>query len=350
MISLCDLAGSGRLWGQVGIDRPDDADVPSDEYSDRPADRSDATDDRNQRADRPSGAQIETRYRQEYEAELRSAASADDQQEIAEVEERSEAGRFEEETSGADERVDGEPWDETAERSRGMWADYQRGRPSEERPPVDRSGDPPGSWRGDSNRFLDSAANGYVNERCDRIAETEWDVVSPAMRAVESRDPDRPLIGFEYRLKGRDRIKDKVAEQMEAQPDLTVDQAVATVKDAVRYTFCYSEERYSTGVRADIDNMAAHGFQEVEHRNSWKADQYKGINSRWREPGTGLIFEVQFHTRSSFEAKQITHGAYERLRDPRTTSAEQRELEGFQGYVCARIPIPPDAVEIPDYP
>jgi hypothetical protein len=214
---------------------------------------------------------------------------------------------------------------------------------------VDRSGDPPGSWRGDSNRFLDSAANGYVNERCDRIAETERDVVSPAMRAVESRDPDRPLIGFEYRLKGRDRIKDKVAEQME-EKGRSASEAVSMVKDAIRYTFVYREEHYADGVRADLSRMKTRGFEQVERRNSWTNDQYKGINSRWREPATGQMFEVQFHTEISFEAKQITHGAYERVRDPTTSRAELRELRSFQRGVCERIPVPPGAADLPDYP
>ena len=70
-----------------------------------------------------------------------------------------------------------------------MWAEHQRTWPLEKRPAVARSGDPPGSWRGDSNRFLDSPANGRVEERCDRIAETERTTVSPAMREAESRDP-----------------------------------------------------------------------------------------------------------------------------------------------------------------
>ena len=42
--------------------------------------------------------------------------------------------------------------------------------------------------------------------------------------------------------------------------------------------------------------------------------KYKGINSQWIEPDSGQRFEVQFHTRISFEAKQLTHPAYERLR------------------------------------
>jgi hypothetical protein len=330
MISLCDPLYAGRLWGQVGIDRPVDAGEPEEEHS---ADHADVTADGSRQAHRASGAPAETRGREEYAAAAHAAAPAEST-EAATRRDRAAVGER----------------DEPAERSREMWAEHQARWPAEKRPPVDRSGDPPGSWRGDSKRFLDSAANGHVEYRCDRIAKTERDIVSPAMQAVESAASDRHLIGFENRLKGRDRIKDKVAEQMEAQPDLTTDQAIATVKDAVRYTFRYAEDRYSLGVRADIDRIAAQGFQEVERRNSWTGDQYRGINSRWREPGTGLIFEVQFHTRNSFEAKQMTHGAYERLRDPRTTPAEQRELEQFQRYVCTNIPTPQHATEIANYP
>ena len=31
-------------------------------------------------------------------------------------------------------------------------------------------------------------------------------------------------------------------------------------------------------------------------KNLWAKEQYKGINSQWRRPETGLRFEVQFHT------------------------------------------------------
>jgi hypothetical protein len=55
---------------------------------------------------------------------------------------------------------------------------------------------------------------------------------------------------------------------------------------------------------------------------------------------------VQFHTQASFEAKQLSHAAYERIRNPQTSDAELQELEDFQRQVCGKIPIPPDATEI----
>jgi hypothetical protein len=127
-------------------------------------------------------------------------------------------------------------------------------------------------------------------------------------------------------------------------------EAIATLKDTVRFTFRYAEQGYAAGVYADIERMESRGFDQVERKNSWTDPYYKGINSRWREPETGLTFEVQFHTRNSFDAKQLTHVAYERLRNPRTTREERRELEDLQHEVTEKVEHPPGATEIPDYP
>ena len=70
----------------------------------------------------------------------------------------------------------------------------------------------------------------------------------------------------------------------------------------------------------------------------------------WIEPDTGQRFEVQFHTRISFEAKQLTHDAYERLRTKQADEFEEMVLEAFQEKVTADVPVPPGAADIPDYP
>jgi len=85
------------------------------------------------------------------------------------------------------------------------------------------------------------------------------------------------------------------------------------VPDAIRYTSS-TGDRYTPGVLADIARLKDHGFKLDKLKNFWSDEQYKGMNSQWIEPDSGQRFEVQFHTRTSFEAKQLTHGAYERLR------------------------------------
>ena len=118
--------------------------------------------------------------------------------------------------------------------------------------------------------------------------------------------------------------------------DRSPEQAVSLVPDAIRYTFQYEEARYTQGVRADIARLKEQGFTLDILKNSWSDDQYKGINSRWIEPDTGQRFEVQFHTRISFEAKQITHDSYERLRTGQPDAFEQMVLEAFQRKVAIR--------------
>ena len=120
--------------------------------------------------------------------------------------------------------------------------------------PVKRSDDVPGSWRGEGNRSLKPEANGRVEAACDQIADREREKISPAMRAIESQDPDRHLIGFEHRLKGRDRIKDKVCRGMR-NFGRSPEQAISRVPDAIRYTFEYREARYTQGVWTDIGRL-----------------------------------------------------------------------------------------------
>lgn len=277
----------------------------------------------------------ETRSRQEYYVELRRAVST----------EQSATAR----QNVAEEQAQSQKWGKAAEESRWMWGEYQRKWPPGERPPVDTSADPPGSWRAGRDKYLDQAGNRRVEAACDRIAEREREKISPAMRRVESQDADRHLVGFEYRLKGRDRIKDKVCRSIK-NFGRSPEQAVSRVPDTIRYTFQYKEERYAQGVTADVTRLKEQGFRLSRLWNAWSGDQYKGINSQWVEPDSGQRFEVQFHTQVSFEAKQLTHGAYERLRTRQPDKFEQMVLEAFQKKVAADVPVPRGATGIPDYP
>jgi hypothetical protein len=100
----------------------------------------------------------------------------------------------------------------------------------------------------------------------------------------------------------------------------------------------------------DIERLKGQGFELHKLKNSWSSEEYKGINSQWIDPDTGQLFEVQFHTRISFEAKQLTHDAYERLRTQPDDELEKMVLKAFQRKVSAEVPVPHGTVGIPDYP
>ena len=312
-------------------DRPDEADVPPDGHADRRDDQAAGG-----RTARPAGAEAETRSRQECYDQLR----------VAEAKEKSEAAQ----RTTAEEQAATDKWNENVAESRWMWTEYQRKWPPEERQSADRPAGSPGSWQGDRDRSLDPAENARIETECDRIAEREEQKISPAMRAIESQDPDRHLIGFDDRLKDRDRIKEKVFDRMQEFVDFSPEKATSSVSDTIRYTFQYRDAHYTQGVWLDTERLKEKGFELHKLWNAWSDDQYKGINSQWIDPDTGQRFEVQFHTHISYEAKQLTHDAYERLRTHQADKFEHLVLEAFQKKVSADVPVPPGATDIPDHP
>jgi hypothetical protein len=314
----------------VGPDLPEEADAPPDGHVDR---RDDQTG--NGRAARPASTEAETRSHEECYNDLR----------VAEAKEKSVTAQ----RISAKEQAAVDTWNEKATEFRWMWTEYQRKWPPEERRPVDRSSGPPGSWRGEGGRELEVEDNSRVEAACDRTVELEREKITPALRAVESQDPDRHLVGFDDRWKGRDRIKEKVCDTVKER-GRSLEDAVSLVPDAIRCTFQYRESRYTEGVWADITRLKDQGFELEKLKNCWSKEEYKGINSQWIEPESGQRFEVQFHTRISFEAKQLTHDAYKLLRTHQVNKFEELVLDAFQKEVASNVPVPPGAADVPDYP
>ena len=314
----------------MGVDLPEEADVPPDGHADRRDDQTGGG-----RTPRPGGTEAETRSHEECYNDLRVAVA---------TEKSVTAQRI-----TAEEQAAADTWNVKVTESRWLWTEYQRKWPPDERRPVDRSSDPPGSWRGEGDRFLKVADNSRVDAACDLIAEREQEKISPALRAIESQDPDRHLIGFDHRKKGRDRIKEKVADRIE-EKNRSPNEAIFLIPDTIRYTFQYDQARYTQGVWTDIERLKDQGFELCKLKNSWSKEEYQGINSQWIEQGSGQRFEVQFHTCISFEAKQLTHDAYERLRAGQLDEFEKMVLKAFQRKVSADVPAPLGATDIPDYP
>jgi hypothetical protein len=280
-------------YRRMPIDRPDEDDAPLDA-------RATAL------ADRAPHVSAETRDPATYESELRAAVAAD-------------------------------RWETAKAHFTERWSAHQTDHPS--------------SPDADGPRHLDPAADAQVGRACDRVRDIEQRVITPTMRDIESEEPDRSLVGMDHRLKGPDRLKEKVGGILEEQPDRTPEQAMSLVVDAIRFTFCYGDQHYVDGVRADLERLHDRGFElATPLKNSWADGQYRGINSQWCDPESGQRFEVQFHTFTSFEAKQVTHGAYERIRNPETPDDEREELMAMQHDATERIPVPSGAADIEDHP
>ena len=228
-------------------------------------------------------------------------------------------------------------------------ADHRKRGSADRQPAPDRSADPPGSFRSHGGSYLNPERHTEAVTTLDRVREAE-PAISADMRTFEQENRHGGwLEGFEHRVKGDDRLKEKVAEKLAAEPRMPVAEALREVADAIRFTFCFQPESYAKGHYEIKEQLESRGYQMYYSKNWWTDQEYKGINTRWVTPG-GQRFEVQIHTLESFHAKHhVTHAAYERIRDPATSRSELRELHAFQREVCSHIRVPEGTVDIPDY-
>ena len=232
------------------------------------------------------------------------------------------------------------------------WADHVRRWPAERvAVAVDRSRDPEGSWRGNGNQYLSPQEHAEAKDVIARVLQTEEALTKRMGDAERENSSGGWLAGLEFRLKGEDRLKEKIAEKVEHEPGRTPVEALGKINDAIRYTFCFEAASYADGYQEVKHWLEARNHMMVYSKNHWRDDpEYKGVNTRWITT-EGQRFEIQFHTAESFHAKQqVTHKCYERLRNPLTSDDERQELRAFQRDVCSRLGVPEGAAVISDYP
>jgi hypothetical protein len=156
------------------------------------------------------------------------------------------------------------------------------------------------------------------------------------------------LVGLENRIKSEDRFKEKVAERLAAEPRRDVIEIAESASDTLRYTYRALKDKYVPEYERIIAELKDRGYELIFVCNCWANPEYKGINTRWRTR-EGQLFEVQFHTLESFEARELTYRAYQRIRNPRTPGRAVAEFKEFLREVSAEIPIPDGAAAISEF-
>jgi hypothetical protein len=152
-----------------------------------------------------------------------------------------------------------------------------------------------------------------------------------------------------FALKSADRFKEKLAKLIERYPGQDPESLTLQIHDGIRYTFLSHVDDYVLGILELTGRLQERSYDLHVQINSWGDDEYKGINARWRDPDSGLPFEVQVHTPESLEAKEQTHDAYEKINDIRTPVAEIELLRRYQLRISEQVPHPPGWDSIPKY-
>ncbi|KOV61275.1 ATP nucleotide 3'-pyrophosphokinase [Streptomyces sp. MMG1121] len=197
-------------------------------------------------------------------------------------------------------------------------------------------------WKGAGGLTLNSADNAKVDAYLNRARQAEKSISTDVRTAALASGAE--LVGFDHRLKSADSLKRKVATSLKDNRGQNVDTVLARLTDAVRYTLQWTDTTYTTGVTDASAVLAAWGNDSTKWSNTWnRTSGYKGLNTGWRAPRSGQLFEIQFHTPESKHAQEVTHLLYEEQRLPSTTEARKRQLQAQQDAVFNAVPVPPGA-------
>ena len=75
-----------------------------------------------------------------------------------------------------------------------------------------------GSWTGDGNRRLSPEQNAEAAKCAADLRDEAIQRIGPAMERIDAADPHRRLAGREQMLKGQDRLKEKIADELVTPP------------------------------------------------------------------------------------------------------------------------------------
>jgi hypothetical protein len=218
---------------------------------------------------------------------------------------------------------------------------------------------PDGSWEW-NGRYLTPDESRIADEalgRC-RIAEGRnvfggygHSGLTPAMRRIEAQLEHGQLLPEteSSALKPADGFKQKLADLIMRHPDKSAEELALEVHDGIRYAFIFDAEHYADGTLQAHSRFKGNGFDLEVRRNCWQHQEYKGINSRWRDPAHDLVFEVQFHTAASWDVSQRGHSLYEAITDPATPPEERARLRSIYAEMSAAVPVPRGCATIPAY-
>jgi hypothetical protein len=205
-------------------------------------------------------------------------------------------------------------------------------------------------WSGSENG---TRLTGLQNHAADLLLARAREVeprITEVTRDI-ARDVGGTLFGEENRLKTAESLKAKLS--LKPVGD-SLARSLAGMNDTLRYTLGLPEDRYASGARDAVGQLLDRGFRPVGEFRRWGATSgYLGYNTTWSDPASGHVFEVQFHTESSFVAKTISHPAYEALRAvPRAErdTPQYRALQAAHDAYFVDVPIPDGArdVRIPE--
>lgn len=170
------------------------------------------------------------------------------------------------------------------------------------------------SIRGDTAEY-------YSKQLLDRISKLEPKITSDMQRIAGRNE----LAGLEFRKKTAESLARKITTDSQTE-NISLSKAAGKINDALRYTTIFDSDTFAKEYLKMKQELIAKGYKVVKVKNTWLIDgPYKGVNTVVEKDG--INFEMQYHTKESFDLKNgPLHELYEKYRDTSTSDQERMKL------------------------
>ncbi|MFC9897638.1 hypothetical protein ACFVMC_28445 [Nocardia sp. NPDC127579] len=165
----------------------------------------------------------------------------------------------------------------------------------------------------DDSRYI-SEAVAAARPAADRTRDDLRETIGGVIEDLELNDEPPELLGEDHRVKAPESLERKYL--TERKPGETVPDFVERQNDLIRFSIQLPEgEDYRPAFEATLGQLQERGYEVVDIKNFWKADnRYLGMNTTVKSPD-GAQFELQFPTADSWRANKLTHEYYEVFRN-----------------------------------
>lgn len=155
----------------------------------------------------------------------------------------------------------------------------------------------------------------------DQISKVEPEITRDMQRIAGKGK----LAGLEFRKKTVESLTRKIITDSQTE-NISFSKAASEINDALRYTTIFNSDTFEKEYSKMKQDLITEGYKVVKVKNTWLIDgPYKGVNTVVEKDG--INFEMQYHTRESFDLKNgPLHELYEKYRDTNTSNRERMKL------------------------
>ena len=157
------------------------------------------------------------------------------------------------------------------------------------------------------------------------------------------------MYGLENRLKTKDSISRKI-DKKSKEGNISITKASNDIKDAIRFTTISSDNDFVKNYQSMKYELENKGYTETRCKNYWDLYKqgkvkHKSVQSNFSTKD-GYEFEIQFHTKSSQDAKNKKLPIYEERRKVDINPKRAIELEKQMDELALKVKEPKDIYKI----